>query len=471
MGKYSCPCPHHHGQADTLAHATHYATPLGTLSQLSPPLPPPLFHGKIPLPILDRASLRMINAKCQCGGELVVGEDAVNNLYACPSCGRHLRLVCAEPLAEGAGAGDFDACLIIAAGPSRVGEIIFVGGVMEIEVGKLPGRHILLEANMVSRFHCKLVRMDFGPSRWKIVDNKSTNGLFVNRQRVTEQELQQGDQINIGGYQLEYSLGVPAAPEEEPIDLGAMEEAEEAEEAEVVTAAPPKVKRKKPKGAKLGYARPSVRTGGTGEVRMLNDSDPEWVKKIQLASNLLVLALIINFLSNVSDRFANEMVGFAMGGASALCNLLGAWFLTEGEPDAEESSGNAVLRNALRIIAIISSGGALSMVAGLFMEHPLLIIGGLIAYVVAAVPLFFLLLLYIRTLALRIPNESLATHCMIVMIGLPGTIALIGGSVALMGRSAIMGMGMVAMCGGGCAIVGFAIWYIAILIWFQKSLN
>src|SRR5436305_6983669 len=159
----------------------------------------------------------MINAKCQCGGEMVVGEDAVNNVYACPSCGRALRLVCAEQLADGAGAGDFDARLIIIAGPSRVGEIIFIGGVMEIEIGKLPEKHIQLEANMVSRFHCKLVRVDFGPSRWKIVDNKSTNGLFVNRQRVAEHDLQNGDQINIGGFQLEYSNAAPAA-EEEPID-------------------------------------------------------------------------------------------------------------------------------------------------------------------------------------------------------------------------------------------------------------
>src|SRR5688500_8634656 len=89
------------------------------------------FMAKSPRLSWSGAGLSMINAKCQCGGELVVGEDAVNNVYACPNCGRALRLVCAEPLAEGAGAGDFDARLIIAAGPSRVGEIIFLGGVME----------------------------------------------------------------------------------------------------------------------------------------------------------------------------------------------------------------------------------------------------------------------------------------------------------------------------------------------------
>ncbi|HEV8292265.1 MAG TPA: FHA domain-containing protein, partial [Tepidisphaeraceae bacterium] len=387
----------------------------------------------------------MINAKCQCGGELVVGEDAVNNAYACPNCGRALRLVAAEQLAEGAGAGDFDARLIIAAGPSRVGEIIFLGGVMEIEVGKLAGKHILLEANLVSRFHCKLVRVDFGPSRWKIVDNKSTNGLFVNRQRVTEHELASGDQINIGGYQLEYSVVAPPAAEEEPIDLGAMEEAEEPIEAEAVTTkAPPKVKKKKAKPRQIPYARPSTRES---VVRLLNDSDPDWVKKIQLASNLLVLAIILNFFSGMGDYFASETVGVLLAVGGALCNLAGAWFLTEPEPEAPESAGNAVLRISLRIVSIISAGGGLSAAAGQLLNNPLMMLGG-IATVVAFIPQFFLFLLYLRILALRIPNESLANHCMIVMIGLPASIALVGGTIVFMGMGRVMAFGVFGICTG-----------------------
>ena len=417
----------------------------------------------------------MINAKCLCGGELVVGEDAVNNVYACPSCGRPLRLISAEQLAEGAGAGDFDARLAIVAGPSRVNEIIFIGGVMEIEIGKLPGKHLLLEANMVSRFHCKLVRVDFGPSRWKIVDNKSTNGLFVNRQRIAEHELQQGDQINIGGYQLEYSVAGAAAADEEPIDLGAMEQAEEAEpieaEDEEAVAAAPKPKKKKSKSRKVAYAGAGITMAPTAEVRMLGDCDPDWVKKIQLASNLLVLAVTINILSGFGRGFTGEMVALGLGGVAAVINVLGVWFLTEGEPDALESTGNMVLRNALRIIAMISSAGGITMIAGVFMENPLLMMAGAAANVGASVPQFFLLLFYIRTLALRIPNDSLATHCLIVMIGLPGSLALIGGAVAFMGMTRIMGMGIMGICAGGCAVIGFAIWYIVVLVWFQKSLN
>jgi hypothetical protein len=204
---------------------------------------------------------------------------------------------------------------------------------------------------------------------------------------------------------------------------------------------------------------------------MLSDSDPDWVKKIQLASNLLVLSLIINFLSNMGSKFANELIGLGLAGVSAVVQVLGVWFLTEGEPDALESTGNAILRNALRIIAIISSGGAISLVAGTFMENPLLVLGGIAGYVIAAIPEFFLLLFYIRTLALRIPNDSLATQCLIVMIGLPGAIALIAGAAVFLGPKAIQGMGIAGICTGVCAIVVFAIWYIVILVWFQKSLN
>jgi hypothetical protein len=449
-------------------------------------LPTRTFHVKIAC--LAVGNRRMINAKCQCGGELVVGEDAINNVYACPSCGRALRLVCAEQLGEGAGAGDFDARLTIAAGPSRVGEIIFLGGVMELEVGKLPGKHILLEANMVSRFHCKFVRIDFGPSRWKIVDNKSTNGLFVNRQRIAEHELQNGDQINIGGYQLEYSIAGEAVGGEEPIDLGAMEEAdageaieaepleaepvEEALEAQpvddegVTTAAPARVKKKKLKPAKLSYAR----GGSTGfDVRLLGDSDPEWVKKIRLASNLLLLSVVLNFLSGVSDKFASELVGLLLGVGSTVVNLLGAWFLTEPEPDTPESGGQTVLRVALRIVSVITAGGAISVAMGSLMENPLMLLGGFA--LLAAIPQFFLFLLYLRILVKRIPNDSLAMECMIVMIGLPSCIVLIAISAmqGAMTRSASIGLS--GICVGVCGTLIFALWYLSILIRFQKDLN
>lgn len=147
----------------------------------------------------------MINVYCECGGEWETTEANSRASAACPGCGRMLHLACAEdPLPEGAGAGDFDARLIVTAGPSRVGEQIFLGGCAEIEIGKLAGKHIELTGSLVSRNHCKLTRVDFGPSRWNLEDTGSRNGVAVNGQRIKSVELKDGDEVIIGEYRMTF---------------------------------------------------------------------------------------------------------------------------------------------------------------------------------------------------------------------------------------------------------------------------
>ncbi len=146
----------------------------------------------------------MIEGKCVCGKSFSEPESVINQPTACRKCNAVFTAVSAEALAEGAGAGDFDALLIVRKGPSRVGEQFFLGGVPEIQIGKLPDRQIQLVGTQVSRGHAKLSRVDFGPSRWNIEDNKSTNGVFVNGTRVTSQELQPGDKLRIGEFELEF---------------------------------------------------------------------------------------------------------------------------------------------------------------------------------------------------------------------------------------------------------------------------
>jgi membrane associated rhomboid family serine protease len=149
----------------------------------------------------------MIDAKCECGLGCAVAENAIATpLPPCPRCGRSVRFVSAEPLAQGQGAGDFDARLVFVGGPDRAGEQVLLGGCCEIEVGKLPERHLQVTGQKVSRLHCKLLRLDFGPSRWSLEDQRSTNGLFLNGQRVTEPvELRDGDVFQIGEYSLRYA--------------------------------------------------------------------------------------------------------------------------------------------------------------------------------------------------------------------------------------------------------------------------
>jgi hypothetical protein len=156
----------------------------------------------------------MIKTTCACGESIAVGEDAVGQPAQC-ACGRSFRFVTAEsPLPAGSGDGDFDSRLVIIDGPDSVKIPLLLGGVLEIEIGKLPGKHLQLAGGKsVSRNHAKLSRLDFGPSRWMLHDCGSTNGTFVNGEKVAGPvELQDGDQIAIGDYTLQYAReAAPAA--------------------------------------------------------------------------------------------------------------------------------------------------------------------------------------------------------------------------------------------------------------------
>lgn len=65
-----------------------------------------------------------------------------------------------------------------------------------IVLGREPGCNVvLINDNMASRRHAQLV---FDSSSWRIEDMGSTNGIFVNGLRVTNQIINVGDQIGIG---------------------------------------------------------------------------------------------------------------------------------------------------------------------------------------------------------------------------------------------------------------------------------
>ena len=137
------------------------------------------------------------------------------------ACGRAAHFVAAEAVPEGSGAGDFDSRLTVINGPlaggAAVGTQFFLGGVPDLAVGKGPACNVLLPGQLVSRVHAKLLRVDFGPSRWFVENNKSTNGLYVNGAPCDAHELVDGDVVRIGEYQLQYhSLGAAPAPAAPP---------------------------------------------------------------------------------------------------------------------------------------------------------------------------------------------------------------------------------------------------------------
>jgi adenylate cyclase len=71
----------------------------------------------------------------------------------------------------------------------------------KVIIGKLPENDIELKDNTVSRQHCHLQRVG---KNFKLVDNKSTNGCYVNGQWVQSKVLAVGDKITIGRTTLSY---------------------------------------------------------------------------------------------------------------------------------------------------------------------------------------------------------------------------------------------------------------------------
>jgi adenylate cyclase len=71
-----------------------------------------------------------------------------------------------------------------------------------VTVGKLRGSDMQFDDKTISRTHCKFVKHDGGV---KLVDCQSTNGTYVNGERIREKVLLEGDSIAIGRTILKFS--------------------------------------------------------------------------------------------------------------------------------------------------------------------------------------------------------------------------------------------------------------------------
>ena len=150
----------------------------------------------------------MAQAQCQCGSWLQLEPDGA--VGVCPQCNE---AICCVGKNDDTG---LRACLLVEAGPGRVGEQIFPCGLEPINVGKLPENPLSLPGNLVSRHHCTLIPL--GDDQWGVEDNASRNGLWVNKEKKQSWQLNDGDVVTIGEYSLRFrSPGTPAAtPQPKP---------------------------------------------------------------------------------------------------------------------------------------------------------------------------------------------------------------------------------------------------------------
>ena len=75
---------------------------------------------------------------------------------------------------------------------------ILPGGVRT--VGRATGADFIVDAALVSRVHCRLTALPDG--QLEVRDLESTNGTFVNGQRVEQARLSDGDRLQVGRLEL-----------------------------------------------------------------------------------------------------------------------------------------------------------------------------------------------------------------------------------------------------------------------------
>lgn len=83
-------------------------------------------------------------------------------------------------------------------------------GQTSINLGRAAENSIVLPEPKVSRRHA---RLEWGDGGWEVVDLSSSNGTFVNSERVERRQIGPGDTIQLGDCVLRYELGAMASGE------------------------------------------------------------------------------------------------------------------------------------------------------------------------------------------------------------------------------------------------------------------
>ena len=151
---------------------------------------------------------------------------------------------------------------------------------------------------------------------------------------------------------------------------------------------------------------------------MLNDtshhlqfSNPRWLKVLSNAALLLALAIVAQ-LAAIAVGWKDAQQGAAALALAAFFAALAVWLLTRTEPEKKSKS---VLRLAARLTAVTI---AILWLLAIFIPHknidPLAI-----AALLATAAQGTLLSLHLRTLAARIPNESIMAHFLNLAYAVP----------------------------------------------------
>ncbi len=91
---------------------------------------------------------------------------------------------------------------LVVVGGKHAGTAIPIPG-PKFLIGRGEGCHFRPQSHLVSRNHCAILVQEASVA---IEDSGSTNGTFVNGEKVQQQELKNGDRIKVGMFELEVEL-------------------------------------------------------------------------------------------------------------------------------------------------------------------------------------------------------------------------------------------------------------------------
>ncbi|PYR35020.1 MAG: hypothetical protein DMF89_22880 [Acidobacteria bacterium] len=89
---------------------------------------------------------------------------------------------------------------ILQSSNGRTGPLLFrvLPGAVKT-VGRAPRADFIVDAALVSRLHC---RLEADAERLAVIDLSSTNGTFVNDERVERANMKSGDRLRMGRVEL-----------------------------------------------------------------------------------------------------------------------------------------------------------------------------------------------------------------------------------------------------------------------------
>ena len=202
----------------------------------------------------------------------------------------------------------------------------------EVTIGRNQGNMIMIPTKSLSRYHAKIIYQNH---RYFLLDLKSSNGSYVNNQRVTQQEIHPGDKIRLGDVGIEFiddnrGMGGPSSAPmpPRPAQINTMPQPQQN-----IIGAPPQKPLNAPKiqfgaGANMpNMAVPDMRSvnmrpisgGGTYRPTMPNqpafDDDMAKLAASQVASPVMPDANAApNTFNPMGSGFAPNMPGMSGGG-------------------------------------------------------------------------------------------------------------------------------------------------------------